>query len=104
MRTSTALWAVAIALGIALIPTMPYGYYQVMRWIVCALCIWLALSAYRSGHEGWAWAWGIVAGIYNPIFRVHATRDLWSIVNAVTIAVVVWYGVKTRGNGNGGEA
>src|SRR5690606_26448402 len=85
MRTKPALWLVAISVAIALVPTLPYGYYSVMRWVVCAACAWLALSSYRNGREEWAWAWGVVAGIYNPIFPVHANREIWSIVNVVTI-------------------
>ena len=73
-----------------------------------AACAWLALSSYRNGREEWAWAWGVVAGIYNPIFPVHANREIWSIVNVVTIAVAAWYGFKVsqsdRGKENGGEA
>src|SRR3546814_13249550 len=75
MRTKPALWVVAIAVAIALVPTLPYGYYSVMRWVVCALCAWLALSSYRAGREEWAWAWGVFAGIYNPIFTGHANRE-----------------------------
>jgi|HigsolmetaAR205D_1030408.scaffolds.fasta_scaffold16465_3 hypothetical protein len=108
MRTKPALWLVAISVAIALVPTLPYGYYSVMRWVVCAACAWLAVSSYRNGREEWAWAWGVVAGIYNPIFPVHANREIWSIVNVVTIAVAAWYGFKVsqsdRGKENGGEA
>ena len=27
--------------------------------------------------------------VYNPIFRVHLNRELWSIINIVTIAIAV---------------
>lgn len=88
MQRNVVLGIVAAAVGIALIPSLPYGYYSVMRWVVCALCVWLALSAHRAGQEPWTWALAIVAGIYNPVFPVHATREAWSIVNLATIAVV----------------
>lgn len=108
MRTRAALWGVALAVGVALIPTLPYGYYSVMRWVVCGLCAWLALSSYRSDREDWAWVWGIIAGIYNPVFPVHANREIWSIVNLLTIAVAVWYGLKVakdhRRSQDGGDA
>jgi hypothetical protein len=95
MKGRWALLLVAIAIGIALIPTMPYGYYQVMRWIVSASFAWIALSAYRSGYEGWTWCWGVIAGIYNPIFPAHANRAVWSMVNLMTIAITAWYAVRT---------
>lgn len=91
MRRSLVLWIVAGAVGIALIPSLPYGYYTVMRWIVSALCFWLAISAHRASQESWTWAWVVIAGIYNPIFPVHANREVWSVVNVLTIAVAGWF-------------
>lgn len=108
MRTNGILWLIVLAVAVALIPTLPYGYYSVMRWLVCASCAWLALRSHRNGQEEWTWGWGVIAGIYNPIFPVHANREIWSIVNVVTIAVATWYGFKVsrlnRGKLDGGEA
>lgn len=105
MRTNVILGVLVLAVGVALIPTMPYGYYPIMRWVVSGSCVWLALTAYRQGQEPWAWLWGVIAGIYNPIFPVHSTRDIWYIVNVATIVAAVWYGFKSsrsdRGNNNG---
>ena len=96
-----------VAVGLALVPTLPYGYYSVMRWVVCALCVWLSLASYRSEREAWTWIWGIIAGIYNPIFPLHANREVWSVVNVATISVSAWYGLKViqsnRGQKNGGK-
>ena len=81
-----AIGLIIAALCLALIPSMPYGYYPLMRWAVCAACVWLALHANRTGAETWVWVWGVFAGIYNPIVPVHATREIWSVVNLATIA------------------
>lgn len=98
MNRNAVLWIVAAAVGIALIPTLPYGYYTIMRWVVCALCGWLAISAHAARQEPWVWAWIIVAGIYNPIFPVHANREVWSIVNLATIAIAAWFGLGAKRN------
>jgi len=37
----------------------------------------------------WAWVFGTAAGIYNPILRVHLNRPIWSVVNVLTIAVLI---------------
>lgn len=101
MRANPALYIVAIGVGVALLP-LPYGYYQVMRWVVAASCAWLAVSAHRAGHESWVWCWAVVAGVYNPLVPVHASRAVWSVVNLATIAIAVWYWVKLVKK-NGGE-
>ena len=73
----------------ALIPENPYGYYIVLRWICCAAFAYLAIQALNLRRDGWVWIFGITAVVYNPIFRIHATREIWSIVNVVTIALAV---------------
>ena len=97
MTKKTALWIVVAAMVVAIIPTMPYGYYSLMRWVVCPVLAWLAILSYRSGAENWIWVWGILAGIYNPILPVHATREFWTVVNLVTIGLATWYGLKPPG-------
>ena len=80
----------------ALVPSNPYGYYSVMRWILCATFIYLAVRSHEQQRHTWVWVWGVSAGIYNPIFPVHATREFWSLVNIVTIGVVAFGVFATR--------
>jgi uncharacterized membrane protein len=35
------------------------------------------------------WVLVITALLYNPVFRVHLNRELWSIINVVTIVIAV---------------
>ncbi|WP_407077091.1 DUF6804 family protein [Xanthomonas campestris] len=91
MQGSKILWLITALLLLALIPSMPYGYYPVLRWIVCASCIWLATLAHRRQQEAWTWSWAVLAGIYNPIISIHASREVWSVVNIVTIALIATY-------------
>lgn len=39
----------------ALIPTNPYGYYSVMRWIVCASFIYFAVRSHKQHLQTWVW-------------------------------------------------
>ncbi len=72
----------------ALVPSNPYGYYQVMRWIVCAAFAFLAVRS-LGDRPALAWVWIACAGIYNPIIPVHSTRAVWSVVNVATIAAIL---------------
>ena len=94
MQKRVIMALVAIAVAVALIPSLPYGYYSVIRWLVFASCAWLAVDSYRNGSQGWTWIWGVTAGIYNPLFPVHANRAIWSVVNIGVIATVVWCWLK----------
>ena len=73
----------------ALIPDNPYGYYVLLRWVCCGIFAYLAVQALAQEMQGWTWILGITALLYNPIFRVHLTREIWSVVNLVTIGIAI---------------
>jgi hypothetical protein len=76
------------ALAVALLQ-LPYGYYVLLRLVVCGVCIYLAVQEENAGRKAWVWVLGAVAILYNPIFRIHLTRDIWSVVNIATILLLV---------------
>jgi hypothetical protein len=73
----------------ALNPGNPYGYYVLLRWVCCGVFGFLAFRALGLKKQGATWLFGVTALIYNPIFRVHLTRGIWSVVNVATIFVAV---------------
>ena len=99
---STAPIPVAVwlcpTLGLALaVAPMPYGYYTVLRIIVCLAAFfiaWLVLSRDSTRWLGWAFAG--LAILYNPIIRVHLDRDTWAILNVLSIAPFAWAGWRQR--------
>jgi len=80
---------VSLMLLWALNPNNPYGYYTLLRWVCCGIFAYLAVKAYDEKQHSWIWVLGITAAVYNPIIRVHLTRDIWSFVNVVTIGIAV---------------
>ncbi len=73
----------------ALNPDNPYGYYILLRWVCCGIFAYLAFQALEIEKQGWVWVLGITALVYNPIIRVHLNRELWSIINVVTIGIAL---------------
>ncbi len=72
----------------ALNPETPYGYYLLLRIVICGICAFLAYRALKIGNDKWAWILGVTAVIYNPIFPIHLTREIWSVVNIATVVVL----------------
>ena len=77
-----------LALLWALVPSNPYGYYILLRWVLCGIFIYLALQAHEQQKAGWVWVLGITAAVYNPILPLHATRGFWVMVNIATIILL----------------
>jgi hypothetical protein len=73
----------------ALNPENPYGYYILLRWVCCGVFAYLAFQAFKQEQQGWVWVLGITAAIYNPIIRVHLTREIWAVLNVITIGMAV---------------
>jgi len=73
----------------ALYPENPYGYYVLLRLVCCPIFAYLAIEAYAKEKAGWTWTLAITALIYNPIIRIHLSREIWSIINVTSIGIAV---------------
>lgn len=86
--TEKLVWLIPMTALAAALLELPYSYYVLLRVLVCGVCIYLAVQEYERGRTGWVWVLGGFAVLYNPIFRIHLNREVWSIVNIVTIALM----------------
>ena len=68
----------------------PYSYYTLLRFVVCGVNAYGAYFAKEIDKIGWAWALGIIAVIFNPIFPIHLDRDTWVIIE-VGVAVFMFF-------------
>jgi hypothetical protein len=82
-------WLVAAGMLVyAVIENHPYSYYTLLSWICCAIFAYSAVSAFEMNRVAWTWIFGVLAGLYNPIFRVHLDRSTWIGVNWFTVGVI----------------
>ena len=80
----------------ALIPINPYGYYILLRWVCFPCFLYLSFFSYEKGQIPWVWIFGVSAGIYNPIFRVHLGREIWCVVNVISILLLIVHTLKSK--------
>ena len=74
----------------------PYTFYMLLRWICCPVFAYSAVTAHQRNRVPWIWIFGVLAALYNPIFRAHLDRNTWTGVNwftvgAIAVAVVVFW-------------
>lgn len=71
----------------------PYGYYQLLRLVVCGVGAFIAFMAY-SWQEMWAvWLFGFIALLFNPLIPIHLSRGLWQpidVICAILFIVIVF--------------
>jgi hypothetical protein len=63
---------------------MPYGYYTLLRFVVCFFGFGFAAFLFERDNKTWMLMalWGI---IYNPFIPIYLSRDIWFPINIVTI-------------------
>lgn len=83
---------VAIALLVCLFP-MPYGYYTLVRFIVMVFFGCLAFAFNKGGKTNYAIAFGAVALLFQPFFKIALGRGMWNIVDVIVAValLILWY-------------
>ncbi len=81
-----------IVAGIMLIlaiPTFwPYGYFQILRWIIVIVAIYNAYEAYKLNKKNWIYIMGAVAILFNPIFPFFFSKQIWIILDLVASVIM----------------
>ena len=72
----------AILLLICLLE-MPYGYYQLVRFIAMISFSYLAFKAYYIKAETFTFMYIALAILFQPFFKIPLGRDIWNIVDVI---------------------
>ena|SRR2546426_3130826 len=80
------LWPFVIAsllLLIAVPPIWPYGFYILLRFFICGVSVYGAIQAHERGLNRWVWTLSVMAVLFNPLIRIHLTKDVWALIDLV---------------------
>ena len=92
-------WFVFIAalFLIGAIGAWPYSYYQLLRWVVCAVGAYSAYKTYKLGRAGWTWIFAVIAVLFNPITPFYMQRGTWQIFDLIaSIPFIIFPFYKTK--------
>ena len=62
---------------------LPYGYYQMLRWVVCGISIYVAYKAYKWDKKWAIWVFAICAVLFNPIAPMRFSREQWQPLDSI---------------------
>lgn len=62
---------------------MPYGYYQLVRFIGMVGFVFLAYYAYLQQHHQAMILYGALALLFQPFMKIALGREMWNIVDVV---------------------
>jgi len=76
-------------MALVAIADLPYGYYTLMRLVVCATAIYVIVISAKSGQTWGSWLFGIVALLFNPVAPIHLTKGIWQPLDFITGILLV---------------
>ncbi|MDQ3089791.1 MAG: hypothetical protein M3Q24_01385 [bacterium] len=78
----------------------PYGFYQLLRWVITATALHSAYLAYLAKKNLWMWVFGIMAVLFNPIAPFYLDRSTWCLLDVLgaLVFIISLIPFKTRKN------
>ena len=73
---------IAAGMLFAALGRQQFGYYTLLRWVVCGVSAFAAFRAAEREKVGWVWVLAIVALFFNPFIPVHLKREFWAFIDA----------------------
>ncbi len=60
---------------------LPYGYYSLLRWFAFGVFAYAAIISHHRKYQSLPWVFGLVAIIFNPLFKIHFTKEMWVLID-----------------------
>jgi len=91
MNTKGNLYLMAIVAILLIVSffKLPFEYYQIIRFIVTAIFLWLIISYNGKENLGLRFFFGVLAVLFNPFYKIDIGRSLLQIVDLVTASLLI---------------
>ena len=81
------------ALLLLCLAPMPYGYYQLVRFVSMVVFGVMAVRSWNEERQAWAITFGSLAVLFQPVVKIALGRMMWNIVDVVVAIILVVYTV-----------
>lgn len=99
-RKKLQIWlyiGMAIALILCLF-SMPYGYYQLVRFLAMAVFAYLAFCEYKDGATDRVILFIVLAILFQPFAKIAIGRVLWNIIDVIVAGYLIYLVVRNKKN------
>ena len=80
----TTFTIISIAMLLAGIPKFfPYGYYTLLRLVVCGTSCCIAYAAFSAEKKSIGVPSILVAVLFNPMIPIHLDKDMWVVLDII---------------------
>jgi len=72
---------IAIALLFWALAQHQFGYFVILRWVVCGVSIYCSYLSYSMINIPWTLVFGFVALLFNPLAPIRLDRHTWAYLD-----------------------
>jgi hypothetical protein len=95
--------AIAAVMLLGALGSWPYGYFTLLRWVVCTIAVVFAVYAYKVQRAWASWVFGALAILFNPLVPVHLSRKTWPPVDVAAAMVFIVGAILVKAREKGGH-
>ena len=77
-----------VFLVLSALGSWPYGFYTLLRLVVCGSAVYLAIQFSSRSDDTWAWVMVGVALLFNPVIPIGLTRGIWVVLDFLAAVVM----------------
>ncbi len=78
-----------IMLLLAIPPIWPYGYYTLLRLVVCGTAVYIVWNTKKLNKKRWMWIMGFIALLFNPLIPIYLDKATWSFIDLVVAIIFI---------------
>ena len=81
---------IAAVMLLGALADLPYGYYQLLRFVVCGVSVYVVYTAYTWQKMWVVWLFGFIALLFNPLAPIHLSRELWQPIDFICAMLFIY--------------
>ena len=89
MNSSTIIRLILAILLFVCLADMPYGYYELVRFLALAAFGYLAFEA-RNKNQNIVVVYIILALLFQPFFKLSLGRTIWNVVDVIVASGLLY--------------
>ncbi len=83
------IYLILAALMLLCLAPMPYGYFQLVRFVAMVAFGWMAYRYYLNQKTIAMWVFGALALLFQPIYKIALGRTVWNVVDFVVALLLI---------------
>lgn len=93
MKYAQILLAAGLLLCLA---NMPYGYYNLIRYVSAIVFGIMAFIAHKEGKMPFMIIYAAIAVLFQPFFKIVLGREIWQFVDVLAAIILVFPTIKNK--------